>query len=239
MTEADESESQQGGDREKLLSEHHGSITDDDPEDGNFQYFPRHNLGRKVHAFTTALLAITVVVLLALLATRRTLETHRQVSMAPFDPFANDTELARQWHDCGEASDEARASGCKFDMMLSAWIHADCYDQELMEQYLSEGNYTWYRDNSFRQTISDAEVRLGNHEKIYSRVDFHYSHCAYVWEMQLRAYRTGKAIDLDVYNYLHTVHCANILVEHANPRNVTTLTVVFDKCGVPGAQRKL
>jgi hypothetical protein len=226
---------------EKLLQDCNISEKAEAEQDDDLEPTKQHNSDGSYHGVFRAslqsvingLLAVTVVILLALLITRP--PPHRPPTRRPFDPNANDTNLSKNWLSCGHTAAEARSKGCRFDLMMSTWIHADCLDEDLMEEYLGEGNYTWYRDPSFERPMPDEEARLGNHVQIFTRLDFHYSHCAYIWETQLRAYRMGKALPLEAYNYPHTLHCVSLLVEHDIPKNVTTLTAAYDLCGLPDA----
>jgi hypothetical protein len=102
-----------------------------------------------------------------------------------------------------------------------------------MESYLSAHNYTWYRDPELTTPVPDEVVRLGDHVRVYVEPEFHYVHCAYMWEMQMRAWVNGKAVDKRIWNLGHSTHCGKLLVQHFLPRNYTKLTVGFDSCGVP------
>lgn len=117
--------------------------------------------------------------------------------------------------------------------MLTAWIHEDCLDNELMESYLAVNDYKWYADSALTTTIPEADVRQGDHFRRYVVPEFHYVHCAYMWEMQMRAWKMARAIDQRIWDIDHSTHCGKLLVEHVLPRNCTRLTVTFDRCGIP------
>ncbi|KAI9745505.1 MAG: hypothetical protein M1818_001039 [Claussenomyces sp. TS43310] len=133
------------------------------------------------------------------------------------------------WKDCGTTAAEAQLKNCRFDLMLTSWLHADCFDSQLMERYLSEHDYKWYADSDLKTILPDD----GALHRVFVEKEFHFVHCAYMWEMQMRAYRSGKAIDHNIWQYEHTVHCAKLLVSQQLPRNFTVLTVKFDSCGIP------
>lgn len=107
----------------------------------------------------------------------------------------NTTTTPIRWKDCGSSASEARAENFRFDLILTTWLHVSCIDTPLMERYLSAGQYSWFSGRSLTIPVADSVVRLGEHEHVYVRKDFHFSHCAYVWEMQMRAFRRGKEID--------------------------------------------
>ncbi|KAF2102911.1 hypothetical protein NA57DRAFT_71896 [Rhizodiscina lignyota] len=150
-----------------------------------------------------------------------------------FESDKANSEMFSSWKDCGSNAEQARSKGCHFDSMLSVWLHEDCRDTELMERYLSKGQYQWFRDISFESEIPDEEFRRGEHAAAVVRLDFHYAHCAYLWEMQMKAWTSGKPIVQSLFSYGHSVHCAGYLTEHSIPSNITKLAVGFDRCGFP------
>lgn len=184
----------------------------------------------------TGILAITALVL-ATVALTSSLKTHKHEhhhhSHASDNPTSStDTST---WLSCGSTSTEARAQGCRFDVMMSAWVHERCYDAELMEQTLSVERFTWFEDLDMTLPVPESVVRLGNHHRLYTRPDFHYKHCAYVWLRQMRAWRGQAAIDDNSWGFEHTVHCAQSLLAPNTPypKNHTENNVVFYRCGKP------
>ncbi|KAK3180012.1 hypothetical protein K4F52_008590 [Lecanicillium sp. MT-2017a] len=143
-----------------------------------------------------------------------------------------DMFMFKDWKDCGKTADEARSKGCRFDLMLSSWVHEDCFDEKLMERYLLVGNYTWYRDYDLLEPIPDEEIRRGDHHISYSSAQQHNAHCGYMWEVQMKAWMKGRPIPRALFSYPHTFHCAGWLVTRP-PSNNTLLVTDFDKCGMP------
>jgi hypothetical protein len=142
---------------------------------------------------------------------------------------AYNNDQGQQWKDCGNTSSEARSKNCRFDVMLTSWIHNDCFDSELMESYLFKHDYTWYMDRELTVPFPDEAMRLGDHYRVFVDREFHFVHCAYMWEMQIRAYWAGKAKVYGIWEDGHTKHCANILVSQELPTNWTTLTVAMKR----------
>lgn len=175
------------------------------------------------------LFAVAMVLLVILLMQQ---QHHQQLKPEPGTNL-NTTTTPIHWKDCGSTASEARAKNCRFDLMLTTWLHVSCTDTPLMERYLSAGQYSWFSDRSLTIPVADSVVRRGEHERVYVRKDFHFAHCAYVWEMQMRAFREGKGIDNAIWEEEHTVHCASLLVDHTLKRNVTRLKAGFNKCGLP------
>lgn len=143
-----------------------------------------------------------------------------------------DMFMFKDWKDCGKTADEARSKGCRFDLMLSSWVHEDCFDEKLMERYLLVGNYTWYRDYELLDAIPDEEIRRGDHHISFSSPQQHNAHCGYMWEVQIKAWMRGRPIPRALFSYPHTFHCAGWLVTRP-PTNNTLLITDFDRCGMP------
>lgn len=182
----------------------------------------------KVLAIATTLLSLISVVLLLLILQRQHLDHHHgHVGL-------NDTETVTQWKDCGNSSTEARAKGCLFDVLLTTWIHADCYDAELHESYLEAHTFPWWRKPTMEEPITLDEVRRGDYYEIYTNLDYHFVHCGYAWEMILRAFRRGKAIEGELWAMAHTLHCVHHMVDRPPmERDRTVLNVGFETCGKP------
>lgn len=112
--------------------------------------------------------------------------------------------------ECGRTPQEARDSGCVFDLMMSGWVHPPCYDQELSDEFLRVNNFTFYREREGINTLTEAEARLGNYEVIYSHGTFHYQHCAYIWAKQIRANKKSPLVlDSVSRSKEHVEHCYN------------------------------
>ena len=113
---------------------------------------------------------------------------------------------------CGQTQEQARQNGCKYDIMMGLWVHPPCYDQELSDQFLREGNFTFTRDREGTQQVDEAEVRLGNFEMVFAEPNFHYKHCAYLWAKQIRARRKSPFIlDSKARSVEHIEHCIQLV----------------------------
>lgn len=111
---------------------------------------------------------------------------------------------------CGRTVQEARDSGCVFDLMMSGWVHPPCYDKELSDEFLRVNNFTFYKEREGINTLTEAEARLGNYDVIYSHGTFHYQHCAYIWAKQVRANKkTPLVLDSVSRSKEHVEHCWN------------------------------
>ncbi|CZR52521.1 uncharacterized protein PAC_02398 [Phialocephala subalpina] len=133
---------------------------------------------------------------------------------SPPHPPAPFTDLGR----CGETPDAARANGCVFDLMMSGWVHPPCYDKELSDKFLSENNWTFYREREAINVIPEEEARLGNYKQIYTLGNFHYQHCGYIWAKQMQAAtRFPLVLDSASRSVEHTEHC----IQRVGDPNVT------------------
>ncbi|KAF2481525.1 hypothetical protein BDY17DRAFT_301483 [Neohortaea acidophila] len=145
-----------------------------------------------------------------------------------------DVAIFAGWKDCGSSVEEARAKGCFFDVMLHSWVHEDCFDKELMDDYLTKVPYHWYRDWRHKEEITVEEMRLGEHGSAAVKLEEHGTHCAYVLEKNLRAIMNGKAVARSIYSVKHAVHCIGLLVDPSKiPGIYTEVVVEYDQCGIP------
>jgi hypothetical protein len=136
---------------------------------------------------------------------------------------------------CGSTPAEADTHGCVFDTMLYGWTHPKCFDKELMERYLHDGNWTWRDDPQHEAPFSDATItgvdtkeqakrglwasRPDGSGRWVNRWEFHLVHCAYAWELVERAYYRE---DVYIYRELtgenaveHAEHCGERWAEGA------------------------
>ena len=118
-------------------------------------------------------------------------------------------ELAGKILDCGGSPSEARAKGCVYDVMMQDWVPEPCYDAVLTERYLAEGNWTWYADGDGNTTISDEEMRKGEHGSAWMSTSYHKAHCVFSWLKIIRALRNKRGISQELLSYDHVLHCSH------------------------------
>ncbi len=159
----------------------------------------------------------------------------RRVSQpeAGHTPLQTLAESFSKWIDCGHTASEARDRGCIFDLMLSTWIHESCYDGEMMNRYLLEGNHTYFYDEDMLHEMPEEEARRGEYKTLWTDGEFHLRHCVYLMDMQLRSYVTGRPIEVSIYNFRHTQHCVNMTLWHDRDGKKTRLHALLGKCGFP------
>lgn len=76
------------------------------------------------------------------------------------------------WKDCGHNASEARSHGCIFDVMMTGWVKLDCYNRELSEEYLLEGDFEFFSDQEGTKEIHLDVLRLGEHTHMWTN-DLH------------------------------------------------------------------
>lgn len=111
--------------------------------------------------------------------------------------------------DCGYSPEEARAKGCVYDVMMQDWVPEPCYDSVLTEKYLAEGNWTWYGDGDGNTTISDEQMRKGEHGAAWMSTSYHKAHCVFSWIKIIRALRNDRGVSQELLSYDHVLHCAH------------------------------
>ncbi|KAK4560600.1 hypothetical protein LTR86_005797 [Recurvomyces mirabilis] len=168
-------------------------------------------------------------------------QSHKMASNTPIvleDPETLKSDmypnLFAGWKDRGTSVEDAYAKGSFFDVMLHSWVHEDCWDKELMDDYLTKVPYHWYRDSHFQEEITVEEVRLGEHGSAAVELEEHSTHCAYILEKSLRAIMNGKSVARSVYSIKHAIHCLGLLVDPSKiPGSHTQVVVEYDQRGIP------
>ncbi|PQE15551.1 Major facilitator superfamily transporter protein [Rutstroemia sp. NJR-2017a WRK4] len=123
---------------------------------------------------------------------------------------------------CGLTVQEAQDNGCVFDLMMSGWVHPLCYDQDLSDEFLRVGNFTFYKERGAINILPEAEARLGNYDFLYTNGTYHYQHCAYIFAKNVRANKKPPLVlDNKSRSKEHVEHCWNLL---GNP-NITRLVL--------------
>lgn len=121
---------------------------------------------------------------------------------------------------CGPTPATARERGCHFDLMSASWVQEDCFDVELMREYVHAGfnernwTFSWDVDGGAGPVMTKAEVLAGEWEVIWASGDFHYAHCAYFWEKQWKQFSGGgRSVVLDsrIRFPHHTKHCIDFV----------------------------
>lgn len=147
--------------------------------------------------------------------------------------------------DCGNSLATARAKGCVFDPMSWAWQPPECFNKELVDDFLTVYDWHFYPNNA---TLAEEEFLRekwlkGDYLMAWSTWPWHMYHCSYSWRKFHAALAQGRPLDDDVLDLEHTKHCSTvILLRDTDPESrkvcevdpegckVTQMYVRFNKC---------
>lgn len=136
---------------------------------------------------------------------------------------------------CGNSPAEALAAGCEFDVMSFAWSQQACFDRELMDDFLSRKNWTWWVDEVDGVPLGLLDVRKGQYSQLFVTWEYHLVHCTYMWKKMHRAIQSGRPLDSYIANIDHTIHCEMMLLDDTVDRGArnTIIGVKYPTC--PGS----
>ena len=112
---------------------------------------------------------------------------------------------------CGNSTEQAKALGCKYDILSNHWVPAPCMDEDAVREYQSDGSWFGYADGNRRQKLSiDAMSEVPFY---FTNMRDHIVHCAMLWRKQYRALSEERAwLDSLIVDGEHTVHCSDFLI---------------------------
>ena len=139
---------------------------------------------------------------------------------------------------CGSSSAEAIEHGCQFDPTSFSWLHRDCYDTDLVEQFLSYEFWEWFEDEDATVPIERQDVLEGKHKYLYVSWKYHLTHCTFMWKKLHRALLRRGAIDNYIGDLGHTEHCSRMLLTDGMNRTSTN-TIIRRKFTTCDPQRTL
>lgn len=126
---------------------------------------------------------------------------------------------------CGSTPEEAKARGCHFDMIATAWLPERCIDRELVDEFMARHDWRFYADQEGRLPLShDDPDDLGSQPASTTATDgggqivttyrWHATHCLYMWKKLTRAMRDGRYADSEILWPHHVNHCVDMLLTH-------------------------
>ncbi|KAL9635101.1 MAG: hypothetical protein Q9164_003672 [Protoblastenia rupestris] len=129
---------------------------------------------------------------------------------------------------CGTTPEEARAKGCKFDVILYSWVPPSCYDHELQVAYLEERESEWYfqRGGEGGERVSQERAAEGVEPGLWLSWDYHDYHCQFIFRMMTRILqKPSQGVPGRVLEDYHTRHCINVLkgIEKGPEVDISTL----------------
>ncbi|KAI1117703.1 hypothetical protein F5Y14DRAFT_401573 [Nemania sp. NC0429] len=127
---------------------------------------------------------------------------------------------------CGKSVEEARRTGCSFDVLTKTWLPAACprhYEQEFL-QFPSTRNMTdwkYWSDAAATKEITDEEMALiaqfrpGPKPLWVSTMRMHLAHCAFGLMRRSVSMDAGERVDLAMAPLSHAKHCIEMLFDAA------------------------
>lgn len=93
--------------------------------------------------------------------------------------LASDHPHQVAYYTCGNSTQDATDAGCRFDVMSYTWVHPNCFDQELMYEFLGQSDWHWYQDEDSDESLTLDDVTRGQHEYVYVTWKYYMTHCTY------------------------------------------------------------
>ncbi|KAK2001441.1 hypothetical protein LX36DRAFT_351133 [Colletotrichum falcatum] len=113
---------------------------------------------------------------------------------------------------CGSTTQEARAKGCKYDILLNHWVPERCFDKESVDEYQEDGSWGAFADMNMTQRLTVDE--MSERDFYWTSVRDHINHCAIMWRRQFYAFYDDRAaIDSIITSPGHTEHCSQYLMD--------------------------
>jgi hypothetical protein len=170
-----------------LISEKHSLSLSDSKMGRNYQQLPnddrhedesslpRNQAAQRARTFTTFFLGILFSVLI--ITTLAALFFSRQQHSSPppsadrYPPTATGLAL----RNCGSTPSDARSRGCQFDVMSFTWSLPECFDAELMDDFLGHTDWHWYMEDGTE--VAQADVLVGDYPYLFVNMEYHMVHC--------------------------------------------------------------
>ncbi|KAI9038397.1 uncharacterized protein KD926_010814 [Aspergillus affinis] len=126
---------------------------------------------------------------------------------------------------CGSTPAEALSRGCKFDPFALAWLPSTCRDDDLIQEFETLGKannhswtfYTWPnadRELTLQEVSMMADVvGTKNRTAVTTTVDWHHTHCLYLWRKLYRTRYTGLGMEGRYDSEHHQKHCVESILE--------------------------
>ncbi|KAH7336732.1 hypothetical protein BKA65DRAFT_479607 [Rhexocercosporidium sp. MPI-PUGE-AT-0058] len=140
---------------------------------------------------------------------------------------------------CGSNVAEARAAGCVFDILTTAWTPPECVDlsvtEEWLQKVLEHAKWPYYLDQAATIPQKDLSLLLSGEWKgeLWSTMHLHQWHCLYVWRRMHMAYLGGNPVDTVIRGLRHSKHCEEMMMsgEKHSPDDIAGVqSVYFRQC---------
>lgn len=118
---------------------------------------------------------------------------------------------------CGKTPEEARARGCEFDMLVTAWLPPRCIDRELVDEFTALGEWDFYTKYHAKEEDKfdtyDPDFLGSVNQTIYTERRWHITHCLFMFKKLTRALVNGWPVDAEAVSEPHTEHCMKTFTE--------------------------
>lgn len=120
-------------------------------------------------------------------------------------------------------------------MLSFAWQVLECYDEELINKFLSHSNGKFFHDAEGQHEVPITVAALGETDMLYVPWEFHVVHCKYSWTQMHRGLEFGRPVDSHLSRFEHTGHCGEVLMEDGyvgNGKMMTQTPIIYPTCKV-------
>ncbi|KAL7795105.1 hypothetical protein V8C37DRAFT_415067 [Trichoderma ceciliae] len=202
--------------KKKEYKQEYSQIEGNENEETLF-YQPTSTRRWRLISFISSFLLGVLTVVLAL-GLWKIFSAHNIRPNRPFPEIREGTDektgLPLSWShgDCGNSPSDAQALGCRYSIVLHAWLPQDCLtDDDLEDEGLMYQDRNWpYEINGRNLTME--ELRQGEYGHFTTTFDWHVVHCMYVWKRIHRvALDASQKIDSYTANFHHTNHCVKMI----------------------------
>jgi hypothetical protein len=133
---------------------------------------------------------------------------------------------------CGKSPAEAKARGCHFDIIATAWLPPKCIDYELVLEFVAYSPWQYFRDPNGTDPYPDDPDTLGSQEGlVFTTNRWHSAHCMFMWKKLNRALVQGRMTDGETIKQEHTDHCSKTTLELENLDAIEgIMEVIYPPC---------
>lgn len=133
---------------------------------------------------------------------------------------------------CGKTPAEAKARGCHFDIIATAWLPPRCIDHELAAEFAAVHPWRYFRDPNGTEPLLDDPDTLGSQTGlIWTTHRWHWAHCLYMWKKLNRALVHGWVTDAETIKQGHTDHCVKTILLMAEPDAIRSIVeIIYPPC---------
>lgn len=167
--------------------------------------FATHDNKKRKRPSQSLIIAISILLLLLLILIARTLNDQKDQEYL--------SDKGHVWQDCGSSPAEAKQRGCKFDILSFAWQTKECYDGDLMSEFINSGPWQFYEGPNSTSSRVTLEVANRGERDMFVNWGYHVWHCTFMWRQMHRAFVVRGYIDSHLDDYAHTLHCQQVLLD--------------------------